>query len=312
MSGPVTPSEGEAWECHDSPKKTHVERLSPRRAVVGGFDVARVLPQRARRMIGPWCFVDVMGPGVATDSVGLNVGPHPHIGLQTVTWLIDGALLHRDSLGTEQPIQPGQLNLMTAGHGVSHSEETMNFYHGPIFGVQMWLAQPEHTRHTAPAFEHHASLPRITIGTADITVFVGEFHNVASPARTETQHVGVEIILAPGSTILPLNNTYEYGLLVLNDAVRVDDTEIGHGELAYLGTQRDEVTLTSNTTVRMLLLGGERFSEDVLMWWNYVARSRDEISLAHYEWSTKNPRFGTVATDLPRVDTRKPPWDAHL
>lgn len=310
MSGPVTPSEGEAWECHDSPKKTHVEILSPRRAVVGGFDVARVLPQRARRMIGPWCFVDIMGPGIATPTVGLNVGPHPHIGLQTVTWLIEGALLHRDSLGTEQSIQPGQLNLMTAGYGVSHSEETIDFYNGPIFGVQMWLAQPENTRNAAPAFEHHVSLPRISIDEADVTVFIGEFGNVSSPARTDTQHVGVEIVLAPGSTTIPLKNTYEYGLLVLNDAVHVDDTELGHGELAYLGTQRDEITIKSDTTVRLLLLGGERFSEDVLMWWNYVARSRDEISVAHHQWSARDPRYGVVKTSLPRVDTRNPPWES--
>lgn len=176
----------------------------------------------------------------------------------------------------------------------------------------MWLAQPENTRNAAPAFEHHVSLPRISIDEAEVTVFIGEFGNVSSPARTDTQHVGAEIVLSPGSTTLPLVKFYEYGLVVLNDSVHIEGTSIEYGELAYLGTQRDEITISSDTTVRLLLLGGEHFSEDVVMWWNYVARSRDEISVAHHQWSERDPRFGVVKTSLSPVDTRNPPWQSDL
>ena len=282
--------------------------LTSRRAIVGGFDIARVLPQQSRRRIGPWCFVDIMGPGVTTRSHGLNVGPHPHIGLQTVTWLIHGSLLHRDSLGSEQSIIPGELNLMSAGRGVSHSEETENFYEGPFFGVQLWIAQPEITRHDAPAFEHHEKLPQFHTSTSTITVLIGEFDGNTSPARRDTNHVGIEVHLKSGLLRLPLDNTFEYGLLALSGEIHVNGQHLAEGQLAFFDVGTESVVLESHQDARILVIGGEPFQENVVMWWNYVARTRDEIKQAHHEWSERMPRFGNVKTSLPTIDTFGPPW----
>jgi quercetin 2,3-dioxygenase len=168
VSGPVTtddeaPAEGGCGETH-----LDLEVTDPREAEVGRFRVRRALPRRARRTVGAWCFVDLMGPADVAEDEGLGVPPHPHIGLQTATWLIAGEALHRDSLGTEQLLRPGQLNLMTAGGGIAHSEEGTT-YRGPLQGIQLWIAQPEATRHGAPHFEHHAGLPQVGLGAGDLT-----------------------------------------------------------------------------------------------------------------------------------------------
>src|SRR3954470_24091974 len=174
MSGPVSTSDVPAAPDVDASKVCEVEVLEGRRAEVGGFEVHRVLPRRQRRSVGAWCFVDQMGPGQVTAARGLDIGPHPHIGLQTVTWLLRGAILHRDSLGSEQLIRPGQLNLMTAGHGVSHSEETAGVYTGELHGIQLWVAQPSSTRDGDAAFEHHAELPQQEVDNGVATVIIGE------------------------------------------------------------------------------------------------------------------------------------------
>src|SRR3954451_885376 len=175
MSGPVSIADAAETPAQDAPVRCELEVLEGRQAEVGGFGVQRVLPRRPRRTVGAWCFVDHMGPGQVSDGRGLDIGPHPHIGLQTVTWLVRGTVLHRDSLGSEQVIRPGQLNLMTAGHGVSHSEETAGVYAGGLHGVQLWVAQPSTTRDASPAFEHHAELPRTEVGGAVATVLIGDF-----------------------------------------------------------------------------------------------------------------------------------------
>jgi redox-sensitive bicupin YhaK (pirin superfamily) len=162
-----------------------VEITDSHEAVVGAMTVRRALPRRARRTVGAWCFVDHMGPLAVTEDEGIDIGPHPHIGLQTVTWLLAGEVLHRDSLGSEQLIRPGQLNLMTAGHGVSHAEERTGRYRGDLHGMQLWVAQPEGTRHGPPAFEHHASLPQVALGGAEATLLVGDLAGASSPARRE-------------------------------------------------------------------------------------------------------------------------------
>ena len=155
MSGPVStrdvPPVGGATDA----EPCEVEVTDSRSAAVGALRVRRALPRRARRTVGAWCFADHIGPDQVTDEEGLDIGPHPHIGLHTVTWLLRGEVLHRDSLGTEQVIRPGQLNLMTAGHGVVHSEESAGAYRGELHGVQLWVAQPSATRDGAPDFEHH-------------------------------------------------------------------------------------------------------------------------------------------------------------
>jgi quercetin 2,3-dioxygenase len=288
-----------------------LEISAPHEATVGEITVGRVLPRRQRRMIGPWCFADVMGPSHLGPNTGLDVGPHPHIGLQTVTWLLEGRILHRDSLGSEQLITPGQLNLMTAGHGVSHSEETRGIHHGEIYGVQLWVAQPEETRHGAPAFEHHDDLPRFTIEGSpgsQATVIIGEFAGQQSPARRDTEHMAIELRLEAGHTVIPLSHRWEHGVIALENGISVNATSLIRGHLGYLAPGTDELLLHTESPGRVLLIGGKAFADPVLMWWNYVARSRSEIIDAHSEWTSRSARFGDVGSPLPAVDVAPPPW----
>lgn len=314
MSGPVTDADAPTATLqadHDAPPRTF-ELTDSRSTDVGRMHVRRALPRRGRRTVGAWCFVDHMGPAAVTEDEGVDIGPHPHIGLQTVTWLVAGEVLHRDSLGSEQVIRPGQLNLMTAGGGVVHAEEHTGRYRGDLHGVQLWVAQPEATRHGPPAFEHHAELPRVALDNGDATVLVGRLADHESPARRDTEHVGVDLALRPGATTVPLAAHFEHALVVLQGSVEVDGHVVEPGRLAYLGTDRDEVGAvvgTGTDTARVLLIGGVPFPEPVLMWWNFVARTRAEIVEAHTDWMGENDRrFGTVASSLPRVPVGPPPW----
>jgi quercetin 2,3-dioxygenase len=307
MSGPATAAAEAPLAAEHRSYECDMEVLEPRPADVGGFAVGRVLPVRTRRMVGPWCFVDNMGPGQVGPQQGLDVGPHPHIGLQTVTWLLAGALLHRDSLGSEQLVRPGQLNLMTAGRGVSHAEETREVHTGPLHGVQLWVAQPSATREGEPAFEHHPQLPAVALGPARATVFIGEFAGVRSPARRDTEHLGVELALPPGRTSVPLDPAFEHAVLALGRGVSVARCPLGPGRLGYLGTGRDAVVVEAAEDARVLLIGGAPFPERPMMWWNYVARTPEEIVAAHRDWRDGSPRFGRVASALPRITTGDPP-----
>lgn len=289
-----------------------VEVTSSHEAQVGELRVRRALPRRARRTVGAWCFADLMGPATVNDEAGLGIGPHPHIGLQTVTWLMAGEVRHRDSLGSDQVIRPGQLNLMTAGHGVSHAEEGTD-YRGPIHGVQLWVAQPEATRDGAPAFEHHGELPRVDLDGGTATVMVGGFGTTASPARADTDHLGVDLDLhADRESTLPVRPEHEHAVLVTDGSLRVDGTTVQTGELAYLGIGEDSVTMAvaDGGRARALLLGGSPFPETLRMWWNYVARTEDEIASAHADWTSGHVRFGATTSTLDRIDVDPPPWAA--
>ncbi len=286
-----------------------VEISESRASTVGSFPVRRALPQRSRRTVGAWCFVDHMGPATVSAERGLGVAPHPHIGLQTVTWLFEGEALHRDSLGTEQVIRPGQLNLMTAGHGVAHSEEGTGRSAGRIHGVQLWVAQPDTTRRAPAAFEHHAELPRLELdGGGTATVLVGALAGCESPARRDTDHVGVDLDLPRAPVTIPVRPEHEHALVVFDGAVDIDGATVVPGHLAHLGTGRGDITLSSRDPAHALLIGGVPFGEHVLMWWNYVARSREEIVAAHDQWTRRDPRFGTVASPLTPIDVPPPPW----
>jgi quercetin 2,3-dioxygenase len=287
-----------------------IEVLDGRATTVGDLPVRRVLPRRGRRTVGAWCFADHMGPVAVDEFRTVEIGPHPHIGLHTVTWLVAGELLHRDSIGSEQPIRPGQLNLMTAGHGVAHAEEGTNDYRGDLHGVQLWVAQPEQTRHGTPAFEHHAELPQGSLGAGEATVLLGEFDGETSPARRDTDIVGVDAVLRAGVSAWAMRPDFEYGVVVIDGTVVVDDTAVTPGHLGYLGLGRDELTVSTTDDARMLLLGGVPFEEPVLIWWNYVGRSKDEVELAGQEWNTHGERFGRVDTDLARIPSPVPPWKA--
>lgn len=306
MSGPVTERDVEPVPEPDDPAVAPLEVVEGRAAEVGGFGVRRVLPRRARRTVGAWCFADHMGPGSVTEDHGLDIGPHPHIGLQTVTWLLDGAVLHRDSLGSEQVIAPGQLNLMTAGHGVSHSEEATGSYRGPLHGIQLWVAQPDATRDGAPAFEHHAELPRVEVAGATATVLVGALDTAVSPARHDTELMGAELLVR-GATTVPLRADFEHALVVLEGAVVVGEQVVEPGRLAHLAPGVDELPLAVGDPARVMLLGGAPFDTRPVMWWNFVARTHAEIDAAYASWRDDDGRFGTVASPLDRIDT-PPPW----
>jgi redox-sensitive bicupin YhaK (pirin superfamily) len=286
-----------------------VEITESRSAEVGHLPVRRALPRRARRTVGAWCFVDHMGPAAITPERGVDIAPHPHIGLQTVTWLFDGEILHRDSLGSEQVIRPGQLNLMTAGHGVAHSEEGTGRYEGDLHGVQLWVAQPSRTREDAAAFEHHGELPVVEMDGAIATVLVGELAGTRSPARRDTDHFGADLTVPRGTASLPLRRECEHAMVVCRGAIVVDGQPVEPGHLAYLAPGRDELVLRADDDARGVLVGGVPWAEEpLLMWWNYVARTHEEIDAAHRAWQEGGDRFGQVASPLPRITVGPPPW----
>jgi redox-sensitive bicupin YhaK (pirin superfamily) len=310
MSGPVSEQDAPTVSEPVVAAPPEIEITVSRSAQVGDMPVRRALPRRARRTVGAWCFVDHMGPAQVTADRGIDVGPHPHIGLQTVTWLFTGEVLHRDSLGSEQLIRPGQLNLMTAGGGVAHAEEGTGAYAGQLHGVQLWVAQPQSTRSGAPAFEHHAELPRVDLDHGAATVLVGALGGVESPARRDTDHLGLELELGAGSSTIELEPNHEHAMVVGSGSLEVDGAAIEPGHLAYLGLGRDEITFTAAAPSLALLIGGAPFPEKLLMWWNYVGRSREEISQAHRAWTQHDERFGSVASRLARIGVGPPPWDS--
>ena len=244
-------------------------------------------------MVGAWCFLDAYGPHDLAGSAGMRVGPHPHIGLQTVSWLVTGEILHRDSLGSRQEIRPGQLNLMTAGRGISHSEETPAKHSGVLQGVQLWVALPDADRNVPPAFAHHPDLPVVTDGGLTATVLMGELAGAVSPARCFTPLVGAEITLAAGTdAALPLRPNFEYAVLTLDGAATVEGTALKPGPLLYLGEGRSQLRLGAGPDTRLILLGGEPFDEQIVMWWNYVARNHDEIVAAREAWDSRDGGSG--------------------
>ena len=301
MSGPLDAADAAAEPTATAVAPPVLEITEGREATVGTTTVRRVLPRRNRRTVGAWCFTDHFGPEELSETSGLDIGPHPHIGLHTVTWLLDGAMLHRDSLGSEQLIRPGQLNLMTAGEGIAHAEQHVATDRGVMHGVQLWVAQPEATRHGAPDFAHHADLPQAEIGGAVATVLVGELAGVVSPARQDTELVGADLAIRPGATSWPLRPDFEHALVVLDGEVAVGDDVIRPGRLGYLGRGRDALDLTALEASRVLLLGGTPFEEPIVMWWNFVARTKEELARARTQWSTYDERFGEVASPLARV-----------
>ena len=308
MSGPVTEAEAPADEADCShPEHACMQISDSKESQVGRFTVRRALPKRGRRTVGAWCFADHMGPADVTEGSGLDVGPHPHIGLQTVTWLTDGEVLHRDSLGSEQVIKPGQLNLMTSGAGITHSEEATGHYRGTLEGIQLWVALPEETRHGDGGFEHLDDLPRADIDGGVATVLLGSLGEQQSPARTDTPLVGVDLDLH-GATSLPLRPDWEYALVVLEGELAVGGQPLVPGKLGYLGEDRDELAIDVREPTRAILLGGEPFPEPIIMWWNFVARTQDEVEAAWRAWQAEDAdRYGRVDSPLDRIPA-KPPW----
>ena len=272
--------------------------------------VRRALPTARRRMIGAWCFLDHFGPADVSGS-GMRIGPHPHIGLQTVTWLLSGELLHRDSLGTVQPIRPGAVNLMTAGRGISHSEESPQPRSPQIHGVQFWIALPDSARQMAPAFEHHPKMPQLRVGGLQVHLIAGELLGKRSPATVHTPLVGAGIEASAGTTAtLPLDPAFEYGVIVTRGKAQVAGVALSPGALAYLPAGHSEATVVTGAgDAGLVLVGGEPFPEQTLMWWNFVGRSKEELARASRDWNAGVSYLGEVTgTDMPRLVAPLPPW----
>jgi redox-sensitive bicupin YhaK (pirin superfamily) len=295
----------------DEPNDDNVlEVLSSHNAQVGSLTVRRALPQRRRRTVGAWCFADHMGPADVTEGSGLDIGPHPHTGLQTVTWLIDGQALHRDSLGSEQVISSGELNLMTAGRGVSHAEEATGHYRGTLQGIQLWIAQDDASRVGSPGFEHHGDLPRVDLGEASATVLMGDFNGARSPARRDSELVGVDVRVR-GFSQMALEPTFEYGVIVLEGLIELEGQDLGPGTMGYLGPGRDELLLRARQPSTVIVLGGVPLEHEIFMWWNFVARTRAEIDAAYDSWRDNDGRFGQVDSPLARFETVAPYWQSR-
>ncbi|MEP9362343.1 pirin family protein [Nocardioides sp. CN2-186] len=271
-------------DCVATPA-TGVEIMTPRDVPLGGpraMRVRRTLPQRERSLIGAWCFVDHYGPDEVADTGGMVVPPHPHTGLQTVSWLFTGEVEHRDSAGHHAMVRPGEVNLMTAGRGISHSE-----FSPPstttLHGAQLWVALPDSARHTDPDFAHHAPSP-VTGEGYEARVFLGSLLGSTSPVATYTPLLGAELLLEPGtSLVLDVDPTFELGVLVDAGVVSVSGTEAKPSDLAFVPPGSATLGLTAHDEpVRLLLLGGPPFGEAIVMWWNLVARSHEEV----VEWRT--------------------------
>jgi redox-sensitive bicupin YhaK (pirin superfamily) len=288
-----------------------LERIDARANTIGGgLTIRRALPNTRRRMVGAWCFLDHAGPLQFPPGEGLRVGPHPHIGLQTFTWLIEGAVVHRDSLGNEQVITPGQVNLMTAGNGISHSEDSAAPPQGKpaagpqrLHAVQLWIALPDAQRHRAPSFRNYPQLPLIESGGFSVRVLAGTALGSTSPAEVFSPLVGLDLSArAAGHLALPVTASYEHAALVLEGEAEVAAEPLAPGTLLYLGTGRDSIDISCRAAARLILIGGAPFHEEVLLWWNFVARTPEEMEQATRDWNG-GQRFGSVrgSPSLPLV-----------
>jgi quercetin 2,3-dioxygenase len=281
-----------------------VEVTTAREVDLGeGTRVRRLLPKRQRSTIGAWCFVDHFGPQDIDGGRGMFVPPHPHIGLQTVTWLVEGDVLHRDSLGNQQAIHPGQLNLMTAGIGIAHAEESPVDHPPVMHGVQLWVALPERSSGVDPSFDHIPDLPVVETSNARVAVLMGEILGARSPAPAYSPLLGADVeIQQDAMQALPLRADFENGFVVLSGEAIIEGVTLRPGNLLYLGLGRDDITVQTSARARLLLLGGEPFGEPIFMWWNFVAHSAEEIERARADWEN-HQRFGDVAGfDGPRLE----------
>lgn len=271
--------------------RLRVEVLEPRDVPLGGLramKVRRTLPQRSRSLIGAWCFLDHYGPNDVSVAGPMNVAAHPHTGLQTASWLFSGTIEHRDSAGFHAFVKPGELNLMTAGSGISHSERSTPDT-SELHGVQLWIALPDRTRHSPKRFEHYAPTPVQGDGyTAH--VFLGSLLGDTSPVVADTPLVGAELNLAPHTTLdVAVNPEHEHGILVdrgeLQFACVPGAATVSQHELGYIPPGASQLTITAGTEgARLLLIGGEPLGEEIVMWWNFIGRSHEEIVAFREAW----------------------------
>ncbi len=257
--------------------------------------VRRTLPQRARSLIGAWCFADHYGPDDVAVTGGMDVPPHPHTGLQTVSWLFTGEVEHRDSLGTRALVRPGELNLMTGGYGICHSEVS-TARTTILHGVQLWVALPDSARHGPRDFQHYVPEP-VDLGGVSARVFLGDLAGDTSPVRTFTPLLGAEITLEPHAEIaLEVDPGFEHGILVDTGTVTVAGADLVRADLGYLGVGLSSLPLANHADApaRVVLLGGAPFGEEIVMWWNFVGRDHEEIVRFRDAWEHESDQFGRV------------------
>ena len=271
-------------------------RIEPsREAKVGAVAVRRALPRRERRTVGAWCFADHYGPEDVRTRAGMDVAPPPHTGLSTVSWVFSGEIEHRDSAGVHAMVRLGELNLMTAGAGICHSEVSTADT-TVLHGVQLWLALPEAARHGDRDFHHHVPTPVHADG-ATVAVFLGALAGASSPVPTATALVGAQIDLAAGAGIrLDVDPGFEHGVLVDTGTIEVAGVATRPRELAHQGVGRHVLTLDNPgaESARAVLIGGAPFAEALLMWCNFVGRTHDEIAEYRAQWQAESDRFGRV------------------
>ena len=279
-----------------------LESYPNRELNLGALAVSRALPVRDRRLVGPWCFLDRFGPLSFSDGKPMDVAPHPHIGLQTVTWLLAGEVVHDDSLGCESVLGPGGVNVMTSGGGIAHAEQTPKDNSGKLDGVQLWVALPDAHRHMLPAFQHIGEVPTVESPGGKVQVFAGAVHDAVAATQHYSDLVGADVRVHRGGTVdIPLNDAYEHALLIMHGDCTLDGEVLQPRILYYLGTNRSAASFSSVEGANVLLIGGPPFGETILMWWNFVARTAEEIAEARADWEDRR-RFGDVsAYDGPRL-----------
>lgn len=251
------------------------------------IEVRRTIPNRKLRSIGAFCFVDYFGPTDQTEA--MVVAAHPHTGLQTVTWLFEGEVEHRDSLGSIQVIKPGQLNLMTAGKGISHSELSKKT-EGRLHGIQLWVALEDKDRFTEPSFEHVNENQELTKEGLKLKVFMGELMGINSPAKLYSKLVAAEIELQPGEHVLDVDPEFEHGLLLVEGDYKSEGEKVQEAELVYFEKGQSEIKISVKTKTKLVLVGGEPFKERLVMWWNFIARSHQEIEQMRAMWNDQQNR----------------------
>ena len=280
-----------------------IEAYANRELTLGSLKISRALPIKERRLVGPWCFLDRFGPLTFNNGKPMDVAPHPHIGLQTVTWLLDGEVAHDDSLGYRSILRPGGLNVMTSGGGIAHAEQTPPDHTGRLNGAQLWVALPDQHRHMTATFEGLADVPIVESRAGLIRVFAGTHQGQTSAATFFSELLGADVEVHRRQTLeLPLKPQFEHALLLLSGDAMLGDQPLENRVLYYLGTTRSHAHVSSRKGCRLLLIGGPPFPEPILMWWNFVARTQEEIAEARADWE-QGHRFGEVtAYDGPRLN----------
>lgn len=274
-----------------------------RRTTLGELPIQRALPVRGRRTVGAWCFLDRYGPLAFSDEKPMDVAPHPHIGLQTVSWLMEGEVLHRDTLGCEGMAKPGGVNVMTAGRGIAHSEETPQKNVGRLNGLQLWIALPDAARKIEPSFRNVPSVPRYETRDGHAQVIAGELEGRKSDAPIYSDLVGLDLEVGrSGTLVIPARHDFEYAVYLLSGDALLAGQRVEAEALHYFAPGRSEFSFVSAQGARLLVLGGVPFNEPILMWWNFVARTREEIAEARTAW-VRREGFGEVrGYDGPRIE----------